>query len=97
MRRAEFKNSGSMDAEMQLTASATNQGADSSRLNPFFTDQCSFGVPMMADLPNAGITVMQDNLKSSAGILDTLGSDLHVPADFDWVNSKYSPSGYEMC
>jgi hypothetical protein len=78
----EMKNS----APEPISASATNPTADSLRFSPYFTDQFGIGIPLVADPPNGVDTVMHDNMPSSEGILDTLGSDWQtLPADFDWV------------
>ena len=86
MKAEEMKNS---TPETPISASATNPTADSLRFSPYFTDQFGLGIPLVADPPNGADTVMHDNVPSSEGILDKLGSDWQtLPADFDWVGSS---------
>ena len=72
-------------AETTISASATNPTADSLRFSPYFTDQFALGIPLVADTPNEADIVMQDSPLPSRRLLDTLGPDLHLPSDFDWV------------
>jgi hypothetical protein len=62
-----------------LSASATNPNMDSLRYSPYFTDQFGLGVPLIAGQPTGVDTYMEDDF------LDTLGSDLNIPGDFNWV------------
>lgn len=66
-------------AKDNLSASATNPDVDSLRYSPYFTDQFGLGIPLIAG-PPSGVDV---NMETD--FLDTLGSDLTVPGDFDWV------------
>jgi hypothetical protein len=70
-----------------LSASATNPNVDSLRFSPYFTDQFGLGMPLIADQPTGVDTYMEDNF------LDTLGSDLTVPGDFNWVRFQLLYSG----
>ena len=65
-----------------LSASATNPNVDSLRYSPYFTDQFGLGIPLIAD-PPFGVDV---NMETD--FLDTLGSDLTVPGDFNWVSCR---------
>lgn len=96
MKAEEIKNSGPSKAEIPISASATNPTADSLRYSPYFTDQFRLGIPLIADQPSGGDTVMRDAVLATGGILDTLGSDLHLPADFDWV-SKHTFHLNNLC
>jgi hypothetical protein len=62
-----------------LSASATNPNVDSLRYSPYFTDQFGLGIPLIAGQPT-GV-----NVNMEADFLDTLGSDLTIPGDFNWV------------
>jgi Fungal specific transcription factor domain len=63
-----------------LSASATNPNVDSLRYSPYFTDQFGLGIPLIASQPT-GVDV---NMETD--FLDTLGSDLTAPGDFNWVS-----------
>jgi hypothetical protein len=62
-----------------LSASATNPSVDTLRYSPYFTDQFGLGMPFIASQPTDVDTHMGDDF------LDTLGSDLNMPGDFNWV------------
>jgi hypothetical protein len=79
-----YRVSFSAETGMPTSASDTNPTADSLRFSPFFTYN-GFVVPAVAGLPNGSDPVMQDGVTPFEGTLDTLGSGLHVPANFDWV------------
>ena len=76
----------SLPSNPQMPLSASNPGADCLKFNPSFTTQYPFGLPMVANPPDLSGTVMRDDTISSWGFLDTLGSDLNMPANFDWVS-----------
>jgi len=67
-----------------LSASATNPNVDSLRYSPYFTDQFGLGIPLIAGLSDR----VDDNMETD--FLDTLGSDLTVPGDFNWVSCRSS-------
>ena len=73
------KTASAVETKEILSASATNPNVDSLRYSPYFTDQFGLGIPLIADQP-AGVDV---NMETD--FLDTLGSDLTVPGDFNWV------------
>ena len=62
-----------------LSASATNPNVDSLRYSPYFTDQFGLGIPLIGDQPPEADFHMEGDF------LETLGSDLTVPGDFNWV------------
>jgi hypothetical protein len=62
-----------------LSASATNPNVDSLRYSPYFTDQFGLGIPLIAGQP----TEVDVNMETD--FLETLGSDLKIPGDFNWV------------
>ena len=70
-----------------ISVSATNPNVDLLRYEPYFTDQFGLGMPLVAGPPNGEDTLMQDGLLSSGGIIDSLGSNMNLPADFNWVSS----------
>jgi hypothetical protein len=65
-----------------LSASATNLHQDPFRYSPYFTDQFGLGIPLIGKDTTNNDTVMEDDF------LDTLGSDLTIPAEFNWVCSE---------
>lgn len=88
-RKASFENS----MKPPLSASVTNPNADTLRYSPYFTDQFGLGIPLIGILNSGVDTLMQDGLLTSGGIIDALGSDLNLPANFDWVSrSTYCSS-----
>jgi hypothetical protein len=62
-----------------LSASAQNPTMDAFRYSPYFTDQFGLGIPLIGKDPTNNDTIMEDDF------LDTLGSDLTAPAEFNWV------------
>ena len=64
-----------------LSASATNPNVDSLRYSPYFTDQFGLGIPLIADDAPA-----ISDVDMGVDFLDTLGSNLSVPAEFNWVS-----------
>jgi hypothetical protein len=62
-----------------LSASARNPNKDIFRYSPYFTDQFGLGIPLIGKDPTNDDNIMEDDF------LDTLGSDLTVPAEFNWV------------
>ncbi|KAE9375537.1 hypothetical protein N431DRAFT_332569 [Stipitochalara longipes BDJ] len=75
------KTSNISETQNNLSASATNPNVDSLRYSPYFTDQFGLGIPLIAG-SLAGVDV---NMETD--FLDTLGSDLTAPGDFNWVSS----------
>jgi hypothetical protein len=69
-----------------LSASATNPNVDSLRYSPYFTDQFGLGIPLIAG-PPTGLDVDMES-----DFLDTLGSDLTAPGDFNWVRFRFPQS-----
>ncbi|KAF4631297.1 hypothetical protein G7Y89_g6826 [Cudoniella acicularis] len=61
-----------------ISASALNPNADSLQFSPYFTDQFGLGMPLIGAAPDGNDVVMQETF------LDTIGSDLSVPGDFNW-------------
>jgi hypothetical protein len=56
--------------------------------NPYFANQFSLGIPPVVEPPLEYDTIMQDGLFTSGGLLDTLGTDVNLPTDFDWVSQR---------
>jgi hypothetical protein len=75
------------ETEEVLSASATNPNVDTLRYSPYFTDQFGLGMPLIAGRPTDVDTSMEDDF------LDTLGSDLNMPGDFNWVRCHTSNCG----
>ena len=75
--------SSEFDTPKNLSASATNPNVDSLRYSPYFTDQFGLGIPLLADPP----AISDVNMRLD--FLDTLGSNLSVPGDFNWVSSHF--------
>jgi len=63
-----------------LSASATNPNVDSLRYSPYFTDQFGLGIPLIGGQP------AEADFHMEGDFLETLGSDLTVPGDFNWVS-----------
>jgi hypothetical protein len=75
------KTSNALETQNVLSASVTNPNVDSLRYSPYFTDQFGLGIPLIAEPPTSFDVNME------VDFLDTLGSNLTVPGDFNWVSS----------
>jgi len=71
-----------------ISVSTTNPNVDLLRYERYFTNQFGLGMPLVAGTPNEEDTLMQGGLLSSGGIIDSLGSNMTLPADFNWVSSS---------
>jgi len=67
-----------------LSASAINPVIDPLKYIPYCTTQFGQGIPLIGKDPTNNDTMEVD-------FLDTLGSDLTVPAEFNWVCSEAFP------
>jgi len=69
-----------------ISSTPTKPTVDSLRHSPYFTDQFGLCAQLTVEHQqhSADDTLMRDDL------LDTIGSDLTVPADFNWVSSLIS-------
>lgn len=65
----------------------TGPNAEMLPYSPYFTDQFGLGTASLAAPSVEGDGFMQDGLFSPGGIIDSVGSGVTLPTDFDWVSS----------
>ncbi|KAH8687675.1 hypothetical protein BGZ60DRAFT_362754 [Tricladium varicosporioides] len=75
---------------LQVPVPTSNQNLESLRCHQYFTNTFGFGMPNPGPL-SGGDIVMQDDF------LDTVGPDLTIPQDFNWVCCSRFPLYVKKC